>query len=98
MRKKVPMPTERAGAMIERIHTQPELDEVKKRQHGYLINQRLEDWKDIVHPLPLTVPCVELLSLTASTNKLYAATYQEMRQADKGRAWDYCPNCHRTEF
>lgn len=81
--------------MIESIHTQAELDEAKKRQHGYLINQRLEERKDIVHLLPLRVPCAELLSLTAYTNKLYAATYQDMREAVKGRAWDYCPNCHR---
>lgn len=82
--------------MIERIHGNVELDEVKKRQQGYLINQRLDDQIDIVHPLPLTAPCVHLLTITAHTIKLYAATSQDMRFAVGGRAWKYCPNCHAS--
>jgi len=80
--------------MIERIQSGAELDEVKERQQGYLINQRLDDQMDIVHPLPLTAPCIHLLTITAHTIKLYAATSQEMRFAVGGRTWKYCSNCH----
>lgn len=83
--------------MIERIQSSTELDEVKKRQKGYLINQRLDARIDIVHPLPLTTSCARLLTITGHTIKLYAATYQDMRFAVGGRAWSYCPNCEKKE-
>lgn len=82
--------------MVEKIQSASRLEEVKEMRQGYLINQRLDDRIDIVHPLPLTSACAHLLAITAHTEKFYAATYRDMRLTVGGRAWNYCPNCHRS--